>query len=181
MNGQNFSYLSPKLKSDAVDAKGGCGIFAVEPLNKGDLILLWGGRVVRGDQIDPDMPNRTVRTVQIDDNLFLLTPEPLEPSDCMNHSCRPNAGFSGQIGLIAMREIQAGEEVCIDYAMCDSEPYDEFDCGCGAPDCRGRVTGDDWKDPELQARYDGYFSAYLQRRINAMKELKAQAVASPAA
>jgi hypothetical protein len=175
MNKQNFSYVSPKLKSDRVDAKGGCGIYAVEPLIKGDLVLLWGGRVVHGDEIDPDMPNRTVRTVQIDDNMFLLTPETLEPADCMNHSCNPNAGFSGQIGLIAMRDIEPGEEVCIDYAMCDSEPYDEFDCGCGAENCRGRVTGDDWKNPVLQARYDGYFSAYLQRRIAAMKEDKTAA------
>jgi hypothetical protein len=31
------------------------------------------------------------------------------------------------------------------------------------------VTGEDWKRPELWARYDGYFSAYLQKRIEALK------------
>jgi hypothetical protein len=49
--------------------------------------------------------------------------------------------------------------------MSDGSPYDEFDCACGSPLCRGRVTGDDWQRHDLQARYAGYFSPYLQRRI----------------
>jgi hypothetical protein len=175
MSDQYFSHLSPKLKSDNLRSKGGCGIFAVQPLRKGELILLWGGRVIRRDEIEPGMPNLTQRVLQIDEDLFLLTPEDLEPADCLNHSCTPNAGFSGQVGIVALREIHAGEEVCVDYAMCDSDPYDEFDCRCGVPGCRGRITGEDWKNPALQARYDGYFSAYLQRRIDAMKEEQARA------
>ena len=147
--------------------KGGCGVFAREPIKKGELLCLWGGRVVAEDEIDYNMPDLTQRVLQIDDNLYFLTPEILEPSDCFNHSCEPNAGFTGQIGLIAMRDIEAGEEICMDYAMCDSKPYDEFDCYCGSANCRGRVTGNDWENPELQVRYKGYFSPYLARRIKA--------------
>jgi len=169
MTEQHYSYLSPKLRSGEFNEKGGCGIFVVEPLKQGELILLWGGSVIRKDEIDPHMPNFTQRVLQVDDGLFLLTPEPLEPADCLNHSCHPNAGFTGQIGLIAMRDLEPGEEVCIDYAMCDSDPYDEFECYCGTVECRHHVTGDDWKNPELQALYDGYFSAYLQRRFDVMK------------
>ena len=68
-----------------------------------------------------------------------------------------------------MRDIRPGEEICLDYAMCDGSNYDEFDCSCGSPDCRHRVTGEDWKRPELWKRYEGYFSPYLQRRITALK------------
>jgi hypothetical protein len=78
--------------------------------------------------------------------------------------------MSGQIGLIAIRDIEVGEEVCLDYAMCDGSDYDEFECSCGAPNCRGRITGEDWKRPELWERYDGYFSPYLQRRIAQLKK-----------
>ena len=53
--------------------------------------------------------------------------------------------------------------------MCDGSVYDEFDCYCGAHNCRGRVTGNDWKNPELWERYHGYFSPYLARRIEALK------------
>ena len=35
--------------------------------------------------------------------------------------------------------------------------------------CRGRVTGNDWRDPTLWKRYAGHFSPYLQRRINALQ------------
>jgi hypothetical protein len=49
--------------------------------------------------------------------------------------------------------------------MCDSLPYDHFACACGEAACRGQVSGQDWQNPELQARYRGYFSPYLERRI----------------
>ena len=86
----------------------------------------------------------------------------------LNHSCNPNAGLSGQICLIAMRDINVGEEVCFDYAMSDSSDYDEFECHCGAPNCRKKITGNDWKLLELHKKYEGYFIPYLQRRIQSL-------------
>jgi hypothetical protein len=64
-----------------------------------------------------------------------------------------------------MRDIQPGEELTFDYAMSDGSPYDEFECFCGSPNCRRKITGDDWKIPELWKKYKGYFSPYLARRI----------------
>jgi hypothetical protein len=49
--------------------------------------------------------------------------------------------------------------------MSDSSDYDEFECQCGASNCRRTITGKDWMNPELQQRYFGFFSPYLQRRI----------------
>jgi hypothetical protein len=49
--------------------------------------------------------------------------------------------------------------------MTDASDYDEFACLCGVPNCRGIVTGTDWRDPILQAKYHGYFSKYLVQRI----------------
>ena len=169
MTGKNFSYLSPKLETRPNHDKGNCGVFARRLVKKGELISLWGGKIVSADEVDRDMENFTQQVLQIEDNFYLLTPS-MEPADCFNHSCDPNVGLTGQIGLIAMRDIKAGEEVCLDYAMCDGSNYDEFDCSCGVPECRGRITGEDWKRPELWERYDGYFSPYLQRRIAALKK-----------
>ena len=169
MTGKNFSYLSPKVESHPHPQKGNCGVFAIEPILKGELISLWGGKIIAADEIDPNMPNFTQQVLQIEDNFYLMTPS-MEDADCFNHCCDPNVGLSGQIGLIAMRDIDPGEEICLDYAMCDGSNYDEFECTCGSPNCRGRVTGEDWKRPELWKRYDGYFSPYLQRRIAALKK-----------
>jgi uncharacterized protein len=169
MTGQYYSYLSPKLESRPHAEKGNCGVFCNEPIARDEIVALWGGKVLSAGEIDRDMPNFTQQVLQIEDDFFLLCPT-MEPSDCFNHCCDPNVGMSGQIGLIAMRDIEVGEEVCLDYAMCDGSDYDEFDCSCGAPNCRGRVTGQDWKRPELWEKYDGYFSPYLQRRIAQLKK-----------
>jgi hypothetical protein len=84
----------------------------------------------------------------------------------LNHSCEPNLGLQGQIVYVALRDIDPGEELTLDYAMMDDEAY-EMPCRCGANTCRGTITGVDWKKPEIQKRYDGYFSWYIQRRIDA--------------
>ena len=163
-----FSYLNPKCKARE-HSEGGCGVFADAFIAKGELVSLWGGQIVHRSKLDHDMPRFTQRVLQIEEDLYILTQEKPEPNDCFNHSCDPNLGFSGQIGLVAMRDIEEGEELCFDYAMSDGGPYDEFDCYCGSPICRKKVTGNDWKLPELWMRYDGYFSSYLAKRIEKIK------------
>ena len=86
----------------------------------------------------------------------------------LNHSCEPNLGLQGQIVFVALRDIQKDGEMTFDYAMTDDEPY-EMKCRCGAPSCRGVVSGRDWTKKEIQRRYDGYFSWFIQRRIDAQK------------
>ena len=63
-----------------------------------------------------------------------------------------------------MRAIEAGEELTHDWAMTDDDES-TIVCHCGAATCRKTITGKDWQRPELQARYAGYFSPYLQRKI----------------
>ena len=67
------------------------------------------------------------------------------------------------------RDIAAGEEITFDYAMSDVTDYDEFQCDCGTPNCRGMFRGSDWRRPELWERYAGYFSPYIQRRIERLE------------
>jgi hypothetical protein len=82
----------------------------------------------------------------------------------VNHSCQPNVGFAGNVVLVAMRDIEPGEELTTDYALFDD--YEgSLDCACRRPTCRGRVDGRDWQRADLQERYRGYFSWYLERRI----------------
>jgi hypothetical protein len=81
--------------------------------------------------------------------------------------------MKGERELVAMRHIFPGEEICFDYAMSDSNPYDEFDCVCGSSHCRGQFTSRDWQHPELQKRYAGYFSPYLQHQIDQKIDQKA--------
>jgi len=158
-------FVSPRLEGRLISSKGGRGLFARERVRSGELLLAWGGDVVTGDMLKWMSEEKHRLAVQIEENLYLVTGNE-GPADWVNHSCDPNAGLIGHIVLVALRDIRAGEEICFDYATTDGSPYDEFECGCGGRRCRGHVTGDDWRLAELQARYAGHFSPYIQRRID---------------
>jgi hypothetical protein len=167
MSNQPSSYLSPKLEARSLPAKGGHGVYAIAPIKASELLVVWGGDIVEGERLAQMAGNLQHLCIQVEEDLYMIIREDrIGPADYVNHSCSPNAGMSGQVALVAMRPIAPGEEVCFDYAMSDGSEYDEFECKCGAPNCRGRVTGEDWKRPELIRRYRGYFSPYLQRRID---------------
>lgn len=164
------SYLSPKLEMRSSPEKGGAGVFAIQPLAANEVLAVWGGVVVPSARLEEYSRYAQTHGLQVDDDLFLLPLTEDDPSDYFNHSCNPNAGLNGQITLVAMRAIEVGEEICFDYCMSDSNPYDEFECGCGNPQCRGWIKADDWKLPDLQKRYAGFFTPYLQRRIAASQK-----------
>ena len=42
---------------------------------------------------------------------------------------------------IAVKPIKAGEFVTMDYAQTEARLFKDFECSCGAPNCRGHVTG----------------------------------------
>lgn len=160
------SYTSQKLDLRSCPEKGGFGLFANTLIEKGELLAVWAGDIYTEEQLAREPLDRQHHGIQVEEHVYQLPLVEGDPSDYFNHSCEPNAGLDGQICLVAMRDIHTGEEVCFDYAMSDSSDYDEFDCHCGSPRCRIKVTGNDWKLPELQERYKGYFMPYLQRRID---------------
>jgi len=78
----------------------------------------------------------------------------------INHSCDPNAWIEG-LDLVARRAISAGEEITVEYATFVAGTGASFDCQCGAGDCRGKVTPEDWQLPEIRRRYAEHCSAYI--------------------
>jgi D-alanine-D-alanine ligase len=57
-----------------------------------------------------------------------------------NHSCNANTGYYG-LNVIALRTIKKGEELTLNYASFLDETMEPFNCRCGAPNCRGLITG----------------------------------------
>ena len=163
------AYLTDKCEVQNRDVTGGKAVYARDVIESGELIAVWTGRIVSTDELE-ELPDEIRRhTVQVEERLYLASHGTDEAPDFINHSCEPNAGLDGQIAIVALHRIQPGEEVTIDYAMCDGSPYDEFECECGSALCRGRVTGEDWRNPTLWESYAGHFSPYLERRIRALK------------
>jgi hypothetical protein len=169
MERKSYSYLSPKCSVVEAPEKGGHAVRAVAPVAAGEVVAVWSGGILTTQELAGLPEHYREHTVQVEEGLFLTSFVPDDPADFINHSCDPNAGMSGQIVLVAMRAIPEGEEITFDYAMTDGDPYDEFTCACQTPRCRGRVSGDDWRLPELWGRYAGYFAPYLQRRIDRLR------------
>jgi hypothetical protein len=163
------AYLTDKCEVQNRDVTGGKAVYARDVIEPGELVAIWSGRIVGVDELDELPPEIRHHTVQVEEGLYLASLTPDEPPDFINHSCEPNAGLDGQVAIVALTRIQPGDEITIDYAMCDGSAYDEFECACGTPSCRGRVTGEDWRNPLLWERYAGHFSPYLERRIKALK------------
>jgi hypothetical protein len=163
----DYNWLTPKAEARPAGDKG-WGSYVVQPITSGETVAVFGGWVVDSTTLATMSEDRQHRSIQIDADLYLVSSDTPEPGDMLNHSCEPNCGLQGSQILVAMRDIAPGEELSFDYAMCDASDYDEFRCLCGSATCREIVTGSDWRDPVLQARYAGLFSPYLVRRIAAL-------------
>jgi uncharacterized protein len=162
------SWVSPKVKKGDPSRLHGRGLFAAEPIGTGEVVAVKGGHIVDTEALARLSLGLQNSEIQITERLHLaaLTEDEYEAVMLfLNHSCEPNVGFAGNVVLVAMRDVAVDEELTTDYALFDTS-VGEIACACGASTCRRRVTGQDWKLPELQARYSGYFSWYLQRRID---------------
>jgi uncharacterized protein len=151
----------------------GCGLFATVPVTAGTVVSRLGGRLVSTAALrelftaaarDPGRPY--IDTITVGVNLHLVLP-PRRPNGYGNHSCDPNLWWVSAYELAARRDIAAGEELTNDYATSTGEPEFAMACSCGRRQCRGVVTGDDWRRTELQARYEGHWVPALQARIRA--------------
>ncbi len=162
------NYLSPLAEAREIAPKG-FGSFAIAPIPMGTIIATFGGTVLDRMGFETHPIEQRSRSIQIDVEIYVLGPESREPGDSINHSCSPNCGLRNATQLIAMRDIAVGEELTYDYATSDASDYDEFDCACGSDNCRIRITGNDWRLPDLQTRYQNIFSPYVQRKIKAAK------------
>jgi len=165
----DLTYRSPKtaVQTSPIHGK---GLFAVEDIAAGEIVAVKGGYVLTAAQWTALEPTLGAAEIQLAEGLFIAPVAQDHRDGAMlytNHSCDPNVAFQGQIVLVAMRDIAAGEELTHDWATTDDLDY-EIDCRCGSSGCRGTVTGKDWMKPELQQKYSGWFCWFLQRKIDAL-------------
>lgn len=148
----------------------GRGLVAGRPIAAGTVVSRLGGRLVSWPELrrliaDPDQPY--VDTITVSETEHLVLP-PRRPNGYGNHGCDPNLWWVGPYELAARRPIAPGEELTNDYATSTAESAFTMDCACGSHLCRGTVTGDDWRRPELRARYGEHWIPMLLARIAAL-------------
>ena len=147
------------------------GLFARAAIAAGTVVARLGGRLVTGSELrqifieaarQPDRPY--VDTITVAEDLHLVLP-PGQPNHYGNHSCDPNLWWDGTYTLAARRPIAAGEEVTNDYATSTGTTDFAMTCACGSSLCRRVITGEDWRLPELQARYGDHWTPALLARM----------------
>lgn len=140
-----------------------------------EVVEVWGERTDGKPTVTYTADQATVETarrdgkivMQWDEDLFTIEDPAAGEGYFLNHSCDSNLGLRDAFTLIARRDIRPGQEVPLDYGLFESDSAytTSWHCQCGASVCRGRITGADWQRPDVQARYAGYFSPLLQKRI----------------
>lgn len=169
-----FSYAHQDLRVDHIPNIGK-GVFATANIKKGTLLTIFGGCVMtlKEEAKLPAVISDIAHQIHQNFVLGVTNKNQLGLTDYYNHSCNPNAGFKGQIFLVAMRNIKKGEQVVFDYAMVLHKSIGinyRLKCFCGAKNCRKVVTMNDWRKLELQKKYKGYFQYYIEEEIAAQKK-----------
>lgn len=164
------AWVSPKVeaRSSGIEGK---GMFVLERIAAGEEIVRWGGTIYSEAEIKAGKANPH-SIVALDEGVFLADPvdEPTGIDFYLNHSCTPSLWMKDALTLIAMRDIEIGEEVTVDYGLWECDPEFRIDpCRCGSIHCRGKVTGSDWQSPELQKKYKDHFVPFLNHRIKQLK------------
>ena len=113
----------------------GRGVFATTRIDAGDVIIDWSEcSEVLSDGALTALPSaERIFVSVIDGQNILFKP----PARFVNHSCNPNAR-GGDRHDIAIRVIEAGEEITVDY-VAEQVPGLRLECRCGAPNCRGQL------------------------------------------
>jgi hypothetical protein len=167
------SWYDPRVEIRSSIIQGG-GMFAKAPFAPGETVAIVGGTLMTGAEFTAYLAGvERWNAHQIGEDLHLVdliqTPDVVEGS--LNHSCDSNLWMGDEVIILARRAISAGEELTLDYALTTTEPNWELDrlCQCGAPVCRGRVTGNDWRLPDVQERYAGHFVPFIKERIRHLR------------
>lgn len=133
----------------------GRGVFATGGFAEGEVVIV-GKPVFRS-------PERTWQTVQIDVDAHVRISVPFE---FVNHSCDPNCGIKpnrhAAYDLVAMRGVEAGEEVTFDYCTTEWSIVGFDRCDCRSDRCRGIVRGGKFLSLDELERYDGYLAPYYR-------------------
>jgi SET domain-containing protein len=135
-------------KFKVANSRFGKGCFAKESIKKSEFICFCEGkettweeqerRYIEGkDRLDDPLQISKTKYIELD-----------RPYIYFNHSCNPNSGIRGKNELIAIKNINPGEEIVYDYS---SVVWDErwvkehgpwtMICGCEEKNCR-KVIGD---------------------------------------
>lgn len=133
--------LAPGLtvKKSKINGK---GCFATTRFARGKKIAEYAGERISDLEARKRARNRRIlRICDIDGRFSLDGARGGNGTHYINHSCHPNAFMKtlyGHVLFFALRDIQPGEEITIDYEQ--TLHPDSKRCSCGAENCRRTIN-----------------------------------------
>ena len=119
----------------------GRGCFAETPFTRWRKIAEYAGEKITNAEANRRAGRERLRICAIDERWSLDGSRGGNGTHYINHSCEPNAFMKityGHILFIALRDIEPGEEITIDYES--TLHSDDKRCICGAANCRGTIN-----------------------------------------
>ena len=151
-----YNRFMDSLKVTVRETNLGKGVFASTLIRKNEAIAKFDGQIYLDD--DPRW------NTDLDNHCIQFNREKWRDSDgiarLVNHSCSPNCGIKNLFEIVAMRDIETGEEITWDYAMSEDSEW-RMECLCGASSCRKIIGSYQDLPRDIREKYNGYISEWL--------------------
>jgi hypothetical protein len=146
---------SPKL--DVATTHGKKGLFALVSIDRNEVLIDLNG--------ENYFLSPTRRSLQIGEKRHVFGRD--ETVGYLNHSCEPNSFLEfSSLCVRALRDIQRGEEVKVNYAATEYEMHDCFRCDCGSSACLQMIRGFKFLTRDQQLELKPYLAPYLLKKLD---------------
>jgi D-alanine-D-alanine ligase len=130
------------------NAIAGYGIYAKKNIEAGEIIFKGeekAQRIVTKKYVDANWDEKQKEDFKryaypLSNQVYILWDDNAAEWAPQNHSCEANTAYKG-LNVIALRKINKGEELTLDYATILDETAQPFECQCGSSFCRGTIKG----------------------------------------
>jgi len=138
----------------------GKGLFAGTSFSKNQTLFTLEGKII----VDSYGPNFRIgaRWIAIDDKTW-LSPSKNNYGFYINHSCKPNSVLKEKILVLALTNIEKGEEITIDYSITEVDPYWRMKCKCGDQNCRKIIRSVQFLPEEVYKGYEPLLPEFMRR------------------
>ncbi len=137
--------MHPDSRLEFISQEIGFGVFATKRIPKGTITYALDELELIIDEYQYDRMNSVLRqkvdwfSYRDENNRRVVS---WDMAKYVNHSCHSNTMTTGWGFEIALRDIEAGEEITDDYGLFMGSD-ESMPLGCGEPDCRRIVSGQD--------------------------------------
>ncbi len=138
----------------------GVGVHATCEIKRGETIAIIKGKLIHLLVVDKATAQAGANWVGIKKDVWIDTQPPLV---YLNHSCDPNAGIRGKVTLVALRNIERGEEVTLDYSTTEETLNWDLQCHCGVKECRKVIGAIQFLPKKIFKKYLPAIPHYFQR------------------